>query len=196
MSARRAPVAATGIGLVVTAVGFHLGARPMHDKSFLTHLATGRLILDTGIPRTDPYSFTAHGAGWTVQSWLPSLAYGLADRIGDHALVVLHGLVAAVLAALLWRLSAAAPGLVARVAAVAPTLVSGAGLWAERPFMVGLVALAVTVLAVEDERVHPAWLVPVGWVWVNSHGTFPYGLLFLGLTWAGRRADGAPTARV
>ena len=51
---RRAPAsrrACSGIGLA-----------PLSDNSFLTHLATGRLIIDLGhIPATDPYTFTAHG---------------------------------------------------------------------------------------------------------------------------------------
>lgn len=194
---RRGATAGLGVGLVVVAVGFYLGSRPMHDNSFLTHLATGRLIVDTGgIPRHDPYSFTAPGHAWTVQSWLPSLLYGLADRVGDHALLALHGVVAAALALALWRLAAPATGLVARLAAVSPALMAGAALWAERPFMVGLVCLAVTAWALEDERVSPAWLVPVGWVWVNSHGSFPYGLGLLLVAWVGRRLDGRPTARV
>jgi hypothetical protein len=193
----RGVTAGFGVGLIVVAVGFHLGARPMHDNSFLTHLATGRLILDTGgIPRHDPYSFTAPGHDWTVQSWLASLLYGLADRVGDHALLALHGAVAALLAAFLWRLTAPAPGLVTRMAAVAPTLVAGAALWAERPFMVGLVCLAATALVLEDERAHPAWLLPVGWVWVNSHGSFPYGVGLLLLAWVGRRLDRRDTVRV
>ena len=29
--------------------------RPISDNSFFTHVATGRIILDSGIPTTDPY---------------------------------------------------------------------------------------------------------------------------------------------
>ena len=55
-------------------------------------------------------------------------------------------------------------------------LTVGAGLWAERPFMIGLISLALLCLAME-ERLDRRWLLPIGWVWVNSHGSFPLGLV-------------------
>jgi hypothetical protein len=55
--------------------------------------------------------------------------------------------------------------------------------------MIGLVLMAVLLIAAED-GVDPRWLVPVMFVWVNSHGSFPLGIVALGLLWAGRRLDG------
>src|SRR5713226_2757624 len=70
----------------VAAIGFALaglvaGLRPIHDNSFLTHLATGRLLLHGTFPRHDPYSFTAHGTSWIVESWLPSLGYAAIEKV-------------------------------------------------------------------------------------------------------------------
>jgi hypothetical protein len=49
--------------------------------------------------------------------------------------------------------------------------------------------MAVLLIAAED-GLDPRWLVPVMFVWVNSHGSFPLGIVALGLLWAGRRLDG------
>ena len=67
------------LGLVIVAL--RIGLQPLVDNSFLTHLSTGRLILDHGaIPRHDPYSWTAHGDPWTVQSWGASVVYAGLER--------------------------------------------------------------------------------------------------------------------
>ncbi len=76
--APRLPVATGRLvrgGLGFALWGLHIGLDRLSDNSFLTHLATGRLILDHGVPRTDPYSFTANGQPWVVQSWLASVIY-------------------------------------------------------------------------------------------------------------------------
>ena len=64
----------------------------------------------------------------------------------------------------------------------------GLGYWAQRPLLFGLIAFAVTVTVVE-RRLNPWWLVPVVWVWVNSHGSFPLGLLWLGAVAFGAAID-------
>jgi hypothetical protein len=57
--------------------------------------------------------------------------------------------------------------------------------WSPRPLLFALVCLAFTLVVVE-RRLHPLWLVPVVWVWVNSHGSYP-----LGLAWVGAYAVGS-----
>ena len=55
--------------------------------------------------------------------------------------------------------------------------------------MIGLVLLGVTLLVAEER--FPAWvLLPVFWLWVNSHGSFPLGLVALACYALGRRLDG------
>src|SRR5262245_35288195 len=69
------------VGLLVAIAGLLIGLGPLNDNSFLTHLATGRLIIDNHhVPAHDPYSFSAAGHPWVVQSWLASLFYGAADK--------------------------------------------------------------------------------------------------------------------
>jgi hypothetical protein len=185
------------VGAAVVLWGLVTGLRPLFDNSFLTHLATGRLILDDGIPRADPYSFTAPGHPWVVQSWLASVVYaGLERQVGDWALVVLHGAQTALLALLAWRLTRPANSLIARIVAVSPVVALGGKLWSSRPLLFGLTLFAVTILLAEDDRRSPRWLVPAGWVWVNTHGSFPFGPIYLGLRAIGRRLDQRPPRRI
>lgn len=170
--------------------------QPLKDNSFLTHLATGRLILDSGsVPSADPYTFSAAGEPWVVQSWLVSVILATTEALGGIGAVrLLAGVAAGIVAALGWRLLRPADGLVARLGLAALFVATGGQLWAERPLMLGLIAFGLTMLAAEG-GLHPAWLLPLGWVWVNSHGSFPLGLVYLGVVALGTRLDGASAQR-
>ncbi len=188
---RRWPPSVAGVvGLAVGAWGLLIGLQPLKDNSFLTHLATGRLILDSGIPRTDPYSFTAFGRPWVVQSWLASVTYGLADQVwGGTALRLLMAASTAAIAMLVWRLTRPASSLIARVGIAALVLGIGAEAWTERPLLFGLLFLCILLLQA-DGRLDPRWALPVMWLWVNTHGSFPLGLVAVGLLAIGSRLDG------
>jgi len=187
----RAPKLETLFIATFVLFGFRLGARPIGDNSMLTHLRTGIDMVRSGsIPRTDPYSFTAAGSPWVVQSWLPEWTYGWAYRLGgnDYHVVVLEQ--AILMAALAW--------LVLRLARTgAPLRTAGAGLiavgigapfWSPRPLLFGLICMALTVWVVERRR-SPWLLVPIVWVWVSSHGSFPLGLVWLAARALGEALD-------
>lgn len=167
-----------------------MGLAPLADNSFLTHLATGRLMIDLGhVPTVDPYTFTAQGASWVVQSWLVSLLFGAAEELaGDNGVRVVIGSLLVALFAIVWRLARPAEGLLVRVGIGAIVIGVGTQEWSERPLLVGLVILGCTVLAGEGE-LDPRWLLPLGWIWVNSHGSFPMGLVYLVVVALGRRLD-------
>lgn len=183
--------------LLLLVVAVRIGLQPLHDNSFLTHLSTGRLILDHGsVPRTDPYSWTAYGHAWTVQSWAASVAYaGMEKAFGLLGIRLLDTVMCLALVAILWRLTKPAGGLLARAIPAGLVTCMGTGLWVERPLLFGAVALALVVLAGED-ALDPRWLVPVMWVWVNTHGSFPFGLVLLGLLALGRWLDQRVRPRV
>jgi hypothetical protein len=184
------------VGGAMVLAGFTLGLRPLSDNSFLTHLATGRLILDTGsVPASDPYSFTAAGEPWVVQSWLVSVLMAMAEELAGPTGVrlVVAGLMA-LLAGLAWSLTAASKSVVVRLVITGLVMVVGAELWAERPLLVGLLGIG-TVLLCAEGRI-PAWvLIPGGWIWVNSHGSFPLGLVLLVALGVGARLDGEQPQR-
>ena len=178
------------VGLLLAIVGLRIGLDSLHDNSFFTHLATGRLILDShSIPRTDPYSFTAHGHAWTVQSWGASVIYAAIERaVGLVGIRVLVGALSALLAVLVWKLTEPAEGLVGRLAIAVPAVAIGAGLWVERPLIFSLVFLAATLFALED-RLDPRWMLPLFWLWVNIHGSFPLGIAAIVAYGFGRLLD-------
>lgn len=194
--ALRPPSVAAVVGGAVALWGLAIGLGPLSDNSALTHLATGRVILDEGIPRHDPFSFTAEGRPWTVYSWLASAGMALADGAGGgNGIQVARALLTIVIAAIAWRLTRPAGALVGRIVAVTVVLVVGTGSWPERPLLVALALFAALVLITETGRASVA-AVPVMWLWVNVHGSFPFGLVYLVVRLAGRRLDGAPLGRL
>jgi hypothetical protein len=177
-----------GAGFVLW--GLFIGLGQISDNSFFTHLATGRLILDDGIPRHDPYSFTAAGEPWVVQSWLASWLYGWVDSWwGPDGLRVLMGLTTAGLAAMVWALTRPAQGLVGRIVITGLVLGVGTSVWAPRPLLLGLLLLGLTLLVAEG-RIPPPVLLPALWIWVNVHGSFPLALVALLALAIGRKLDG------
>ena len=184
------PRLATGVGALFVLWGANIGAARLSDNSFFTHVATGRLILDSGIPTEDPYSFTAAGEPWVVQSWLASLVYGVVDEVaGGLGLRLVSLVLAAVLAALIWRLTAPAATLLPRAGIAALALATGTTFWSPRPLLAGLVLLAATLVVVGEGR-DPRWLVPVFVVWVNVHGSWPLGLVAVACIAIGTHLDG------
>ena len=82
----RTPRISTVVGGTFVIWGTVVGLERLHDNSFLTHVATGRLILAHGVPTRDPYTFTALGRPWVVESWLASVLYrGVENLASGHA---------------------------------------------------------------------------------------------------------------
>lgn len=176
--------------LAMVVLGLRAGLAPLADNSFMTHLATGRLILGDGaIPRSDPYSWSAPGEAWTVQSWLASVVYGAADRtVGLLGIRLISGLCFMVLIGLLWHLTRPGESLVGRLFPLGLAVAVGTGQWVERPLLFGAVFLVLTICAAQGDF-DPRWMVPIMWLWVNMHGSFPLGVGFLVLVAAGRWLD-------
>jgi hypothetical protein len=187
----RQPSIGALIALGAILFGVLAGLLRLDDNSLFTHLATGRLIFDNGgIPHHDPYSWSAHGAPWVVQSWLPSILYAGVEKAGGAlALRAFFGLQVIALSLIACRLARRAPGVLPRVAIVGLVLLVGKAGWSERPLLIGLLCLGAALLAV-DGQLRPAWLVPIGWVWTNSHGSFPLGVGMLLVMAIGSRLDG------
>lgn len=181
----RAPRMEALFAAVLVLFGFRLGVRPIGDNSMFSHLRTGvDAVAGRGIPRVDPYSFTAAGKTWTVQSWLPEWTYGWAHALGGYRLVVLEqAILCAALAWLIVRLARAGSPLRTTLAALVAIGI-GAMYWSPRPLLFGLICMALLITVVERRR-SPWLLLPIVWLWVQCHGSFP-----LGLVWLGARAFG------
>ncbi len=184
------PTLERALGWLLTVLGFYIGARTIRDNSFLTHLTTGDLIRFEGsVPTVDPYSRTASGEPWTVQSWLASLWYSvLADLGGGTAIRLGNGVLTGMLTHLAWRLSDRSPVLLLRFAVVGLVIMVGATTWTPRPLLFGLVGIAL-VMMVLQHRLDARWLVPVMWLWVNTHGSFPLAFVLIGAVAVGATID-------
>ncbi len=184
------------LGLLVTLMAFVVGSRAITDNSLLTHLATGDLILDRRwVPTTDPYSWTASDGDWTVQSWLASVLYASLDRLfGTSGVRAVHGLVAGAIGLSVWQLVRPARQVVPRLALALIPIFLGAGLWSPRPLMFGLLAMTLVLQVLQLHR--PIWwLLPIMWLWVNSHGSFPLGVALVCAVAFGAWLDGRDTTR-
>ncbi len=182
--------------------GWKIGLQRLHDNSFLVHLATGRWILDHGVPRHDVYSFTAPGTRFIAQSWLAELIYGSLERtVGAAGIRLLMGVCASVVMAVLYRLALRGSGDRVRAAGITlPAFAVVAAMWSERPLAFGLVALVALVAMVEMPSSwwgrHVMIALPVVmWLWENVHGSYALGYLYLALHLTGRALDGAPPRR-
>jgi hypothetical protein len=176
-------------GLAVALLGLGFGASRISDNSFFTHLATGREMLDSGIVRADVFTWTSQGESIVVQSWLASLVYGVVDEIaGFHGLRLLTAVLGAVLAAMAWRLTTSSQSIVTRLIVILPLLAIGRLNWSERPLLMAFVLFAGVMLVVEGDG-RPRWLIAAGAIWVNVHGSWPLGLLYLVVRAAGGLAD-------
>ena len=71
------PLAIFVIGLsgVIVAI---VAAKGLADPDYFWHLTAGKVIASSGVPSTDPFSFTWAGKPWTAHEWLSELLmYGL-----------------------------------------------------------------------------------------------------------------------
>jgi hypothetical protein len=194
----RAPGLDTLFTLVFGLAGWGIGLARLSDNSFFWHLRTGHLILDEGIPHSDPFSFTAPGVKWVAQSWLAEAVYGGLDRLaGPFAIRMLGGVLAASIAVLTFRLALRLTHDRIRAALLAiAALVCLFTLWAQRPLILGVLLLVLVLWTVEvpDSVLgrHPLVVLPVlFWLWANVHGSFALGFAYLGLHLLGRWLDGA-----
>lgn len=186
---RGQPTLASVFAAAAAVVGVGIGAQRLGDNSFLTHLATGRLMVEDGIVRNDVFTWTSAGESLTVQSWLASLVYGLIDDVaGFQGLRFLMAALAGVLGLLVWHLSERSPSLVTRLAILVPVFWIGLRTWTERPLLMAFVAFAATMVIVERDR-DPRVLALIGFLWINVHGSWPLGIVLLGARWIGALVD-------
>ncbi len=182
----------TVVGLVLVAFGLIIGVRELSDNSFLTHLATGRLMLDDGFVRHDAFTWTAAGEPVVVQSWLASLIYAAVEELsGGAGIRVLTGLVCLLLSAGIWTATRSMHGVVARVAVAGSVIFIGGSFWTHRPLIFGLLGLLAVVLVLEG-RWSPTVLIPVMYFWVQLHGSFPMGIGLAVCVLIGTKLDGRP----
>lgn len=178
---------------MAAAVALAIGslALPIGSNTMFVHLRTGIDMVDAGaIPRADPYSFTATGHEWIVQSWFAEWTYGLLHVVGGYHAVILECMLVGAATAVV-VVSLGRGGTMLRTAAgCLPVIVVLMNEWSQRPALFALLCFGLTILIVE--RRHQWWLlVPVFWLWINTHGSFVFGIAWVLLVLLSERLWGS-----
>ncbi|WP_224243431.1 hypothetical protein [Hyalangium gracile] len=174
---------------------------PLKNYDLFFHLAGARWLLSHGFSRQDPFSFTGT-SGWVPHEWGFGILAELSLRVfGAAGPELLTATLVATFVMLAWRAirtASSAPGLV-ELGVLALTLVSQAFTWyQERPYHLGHVLFALTVLLTQAWRrgnARAPWLlVPLCALWANLHGSWLLGPALLGSTAVGALMDGGDAA--
>ncbi len=171
--------------------------RGLFDPDYFWHLATGRLILETGrIPSVEPFSFTWAGRPWVPDQWLADVLLDLMRRgLGAGLTLLLFGILAAAAIGIVGE-SVRRSG-VRGTAIVAVSLLTAATLATQvtaRPQVLSFPLLALTIailIRAGPESPRLLWLLPpIFLAWANLHGFFVIGLgigfVYLVATFLGR----------
>lgn len=165
-----------GLGLVFVVIAFRALISPAQNDTFW-HLRAGADIWRTGhVPTTDSYSYTAAGLPWPDHEWLWQAFSSGCYRLGGFPLLtVAVAALILVTALLVYRLTAGTAATRAVALAVGLTLTSP--VWALRPQIATMLAIAGLVTLLARERFWPIPLLFL--VWANVHGGVVLGGLVL-----------------
>ncbi len=156
------------------------------DNDFWWHLRTGRYIFHSGIPRHDPFSWTASGKPWVMHEWLSeAIIYAVQSTAGYAGNMVLFIAVSlasiAMSYALARRLGVGTKPLTGLLVAVALTFTI---FITPRPqcftWLFFSIYLSLLARHYEGDDV-PLWPLPLLMaLWVNMHLGFYFGLMLVG----------------
>ena len=139
------------------------------------HIRTGEAILaGSGLPRTDPYSFTRGGQPWFAWEWGADVLMGAAHSLGGLAGVA--GLYAFTIAACTWmwfRLHWAAGGNFLFAGAMATLMLSTGNIhWLARPHIFSWLLLLALIGYFERGTGRLVAVATLSALWANLHASF------------------------
>ncbi len=167
------------------------------DGDTYTHIAAGSWMLEHWtVLRSDPFSSTFAGQPWVAHEWLSEVLLAGAYRLGGLTGVVLLAAGAAALAmSTLARHIGRWNCWTGTVLLTSAALFCAVTSFTARPHLLALSALEVWVagllVARQEARPPPWWLLAVMVVWANLHGGFAFGIAVavpfaVEASWAGR----------
>ncbi len=190
---------------VIVGVFAFVNTHPIRPHDFWWHIAVGREIVATHhIPTVDTFSYTMRGAPYPSYQafWLMEVWLYLLYHLGGAPLVVLAQALTLTATYALVLLAARLEGGAWRIAASATLFAAALGLddWNVRPQVAAFLIAALFLWGLTRLRHSGSSrlliIFPLGMaLWVNIHGTFPLGLVLLGLgildaAWEGWRLAG------
>jgi hypothetical protein len=158
------------------------GGNLLHDGDTFLHIAAGNWIwTHGGVPRTDPFSFTRHGAPWVAHEWLAELVFSASYRLlGWSGVIALSAGAIALTYYLLARFLARALAAPTMLVGVTASFLLAAPHLLARPHVLTMPLLVVWVAAHErarqEGRAPAPLLLPAMTLWANLHGGFVAGL--------------------
>jgi len=178
------------LGVLLFSGSFSLAKDMLFDPDMWWHMAVGQRILAThAVPWTETYSSTVAGAPWIAYEWLGEIAIGaVASMAGLRSAAALLVVLSGILVLLLYRYAAVKCGDSKAAFAACAVLVPVLGaFFTLRPQLFGAIFLVLTLLILErfrQGRSRALWfLPPLFLLWVNTHGSFVFGFLVLGIAW-------------
>lgn len=165
--------------LLVVWLSFFLVALRTLDPDFGWHITLGRLIIDSGIPRTDPFSYTMPSFPFVDHEWLTNIFLNeLYAKIGYSGLAFIFSLLPFLVCFLVAHRNLKTYSYIPIFLALS-VMLSRFGI---RPQVIGWVYLGILlrVLLVKGVWEKYRYLIVAFFVlWVNTHGSFPLGLIVI-----------------
>jgi len=171
-------------------LSFFFASRPISDPDFWFHLKIGQFIVQNAqIPRVEIFSCTNLGQPYVAHGWLSGVIFYLIySRFGQNLLIGVFAVLTALAFWIIFKRSSE------------HTFTRGLsvllGVWTVLP-NIGVRPRVFTLLLAtcyfhilsryltDSKSRRLWWLVPMMVLWVNLHGAFLIGLVFIGLTMAG-----------
>ena len=171
------------LAVILAAVSLVKG---LGDPDYYWHLTAGKLIAESGVPSTDPFSFTWQGQPWTPHEWLSEVLMHLSvSTIGATPTLVMFGAVAGTAIGIL-ALSLSRRGLRTIAVALPATLAALVFLpyVTARPQAISWLLLAIELVVLmslrRDRPMRSLLLIPLFIAWANLHGLYVIGLGVVG----------------
>jgi len=156
------------------------------------HIRAGEIILkDLSVPRQDPFSFITPPLPWTAHEWLSEVLMAIVHKaLGIPGIVVSFALLLSTTYWLLFRwIRSRRRNILMDLLVMVLVVLSSRIHWLARPhvFSLFLVVLLYQILILhQEDRGNYLYVIPpMMLLWVNLHGGFIVGFLFIGIFLSG-----------
>jgi hypothetical protein len=179
---------------VIVGIFIFVNTHPIRPNDFWWHITVGKEILETqAIPSTDKYSYTMFGESYSSYQmfWLMEVfLYSLFSLGGPALIVLIQSLIITaaytIIIYIIYRRTGSW-----RIAAVGGIFAAALGIndWNVRPQTITFLLASICLWAIYSYKQKSDWryllVLPFATlIWVNSHGTFPIGLILIGIWFA------------
>jgi len=161
-----------------------LGFSNTTDSDFFWHIKTGKILLDTGFPQGDPFSFTKLGSFWHLHEWLSEvLMYFVYSNFPHWVLSALFSCFSLVSFLLVYKRCEEKP-YIACIATFIPAYVSSIS-WGIRPQVFNMLGASLFIFILDKIRKGEYGpksfliLFPTLIIWVNLHAGAVLGCLLV-----------------